>query len=113
MELPDGGPSFECRVVLVDDAARVLPIGEVDLDTVTAVAERLEGVRAAGAREVVLDLRATTFIDSSVMHLALAWHERARRERFEFALAGADGPARRAIEAAGLGPALGLVRAVG
>jgi anti-anti-sigma factor len=98
--------ALECDVVLMHDTARILPIGEVDLANVTVVETRLEAVRAAGARDVVLDLRATTFIDSSVMHLALAWHERARRERFAFALAGAAGPVRRAIDAAGLGSAL-------
>jgi anti-anti-sigma factor len=106
VELRDDCPSFDCRVVLVNDAARVMAIGEVDLDTVAVVESRLEAVRAAGARQVVLDLRATTFIDSSVMHLALAWHERARHEQFDFSLTGTVGPVRRAIDAAGLGRAL-------
>jgi anti-anti-sigma factor len=103
---PRDAPAIDCDVVLMHDAARILPIGEVDLASVRIVEARLEAVRAAGARDVVLDLRAATFIDSSVMHLALAWQERARREQFEFALAGAAGPVRRAIEVAGLGRTL-------
>ena len=105
----DDGRLLDCRVAFVDDTARVLPVGEVDLDTVTLLATRLEDVRAAGAARVVLDLGETTFMDSAGLHLALAWQERARRERFAFALAQARGPVLRAIDAAGIGASLTFV----
>jgi anti-anti-sigma factor len=106
---PGASPLLECRVAFVDDTARVLPVGEIDIDSVALVAQRLDDVRAAGAARVVLDLRETTFIDSSGLHLALAWHERAGRERFAFAVAPGSAAVRRAIEAAGIGPALAFI----
>jgi anti-sigma B factor antagonist len=109
MERYDAGPLLECRVTFVDDTARVLPMGEVDLASVGLVAERLDDVRVAGAAHVVLDLRETTFIDSSGLHLAVAWHERARRERFRFAVVPGSGQVRSAIDALGLGSVLTLV----
>lgn len=105
----EDGPLLECRVAFVADTARVLPVGEVDLDTVALLAERLEDVRAAGAARVVLDLGETTFMDSTGLHLALAWQDRAGRERFAFALTAARGPVLRAIDASGIGPSLTFV----
>jgi anti-anti-sigma factor len=109
MDDADCAPSLECRVAFADDTAWVQPIGEVDLVTVSLVAERLEDVRAARAGHVVLDLREAAFIDSTVLHLALVWQERARRERFAFALMVGPGPVRRTIDAAGLGGVLTIV----
>src|SRR3954454_890617 len=109
MDDADYAPSLECRVAFADDTAWVQPIGEVDLVTVALVAERLEDVRAARAERVVLDRREAAFIDSTVLHLALVWQERARRERFAFALMVGPGPVRRAIDAAGVGAVLTIV----
>jgi anti-sigma B factor antagonist len=109
MERYDAGRLLECRVTFVDDTARVLPRGEVDLASVALVAERLDDVRAAGATYVVLDLGETTFIDSSALHLALTWQERARRERFRFAVVPGSRAVRRTIDAAGLDSVLTLV----
>ena len=109
MERYDAGRLLECHVSFVDDTARVRPRGEVDLASVGLVAQRLDDARAAGATAIVLDLSETTFIDSSGLHLALGWHERARRERFGFALTPGPGPVRRAIEAVGLGAVLTFV----
>ena len=105
----DDGALLECRVAFAGDTARVLPVGEIDFDSVALVADRLEGVRAAGAADVVLDLRETTFMDSSGLHLALAWQERARRERFGFALTRGSAAVRRTIDAAGLRSTLTFV----
>src|SRR4051812_16655386 len=105
----DCGPALECRAAFADDTAWVQPIGEVDLVTMALVEERLEDVRAARAGHVILDLREATFIDSTVLHLALAWQGRARRERFAFALMVGPGPVRRAIDAAGVGAVLTIV----
>jgi anti-anti-sigma factor len=102
MERYTAGPLLECHVTFVDDTARVVPMGEVDLASVGVVAQHLDDARAAGATAIVLDLSETTFIDSSGLHLALGWHERARRERFRFALKPGSRPVRRALDAAGL-----------
>jgi anti-anti-sigma factor len=109
MDDADCGPWLECAVAFADDTAWVQPIGEVDLGTVALVEERLEDVRAARAGHVILDLREAAFIDTTVLHLALAWQERARRERFAFAVMIGPGPVRRTIDAAGIGAALTIV----
>ena len=109
MDADDGERPLECRIVFADDTAWVLPVGEVDLANVALVAQHLDDVRAARAGHVILDLCETTFVDSSTLHLALGWQERARRERFSFVVAVAPGPVRRAIDAAGLGAVLTLV----
>ena len=106
---PRARPLLECHVGFVDDRARVVPIGEIDIDSVALVAQRLDDVRAAGAAHVVLDLRETTFIDSCGLHLALAWQDRAERERFGFGVAPGSAAVRRAIDAAGVGSALTFV----
>ena len=105
------GALLECRLELADGSARVVPIGEIDISTAPLIEERLEDVRAAGIGHVVLDLCDTTFIDSRGLHLALAWHDRARREGFTFGLTCAPYLVRRTIDAAGIGDALNFVGA--
>ena len=104
-EAAEGAP-LECRVQFAGDTAVALPAGELDFDTVVLVDGRLHAARAAGADEVVLDLGQTTFVDSAALHLMLAWHERARCERFAFALARVPPRVRRVIDAAGIGAGL-------
>src|SRR3954454_13340306 len=86
MDDADYAPSLECRVAFADDTAWVQPVGEVDLVTMALVEERLEDVRAARAGHVILDLRDARFIAATFLPRALGGRERARRERFAFAL---------------------------
>jgi anti-anti-sigma factor len=102
-------PVFECRLELADDSARLVPIGEIDIESAWIVNGYLNDVRAAGIAQVVLDLRATTFIDSTGLHLVERWHERARRERFSFGLTRGPRAVRRTFEAAGLEAGLNFV----
>jgi anti-anti-sigma factor len=97
-----GGVPLECRVEFAGDTAVAVPAGELAFDTVVLLDRRLEAARAAGADEVVLDLGQTTFVDSAALHLMLVWHERARCERFAFALARVPRRVRRVIDAAGI-----------
>jgi anti-anti-sigma factor len=106
MSRDEDGPPLRCELELGDDSARILPIGELDIDTVSLVEARLEDARAAGIRYVVLDLRGTTFIDSTGLHLILTWHRRARRERFRFGLVQGPEAVRRVIDVAGIARAL-------
>jgi anti-anti-sigma factor len=93
---------FECQVEPDRDVVWVRPVGELDIETVAKVQARLQELRSAGFDRLVLDLRQTTFIDSSGLHLAIQWHQRARRERFGFALVQGPEPVRRVFDAAGL-----------
>lgn len=50
----------------------VAPAGELDLATVTELREQLTALREAGFREVVVDLRGLTFLDSTGLRLLVA-----------------------------------------
>jgi anti-sigma B factor antagonist len=62
--------------------------GELDLLTVSKVAEALEGLepQADGVRHVVLDLRGLTFMDVTGLHELLRQNEFARSNRHNLAV---------------------------
>ena len=53
------------------DRVVVMPHGELDLATVDAVAAEVDDLVARGFDRIVIDLRETSFIDSSGVHLLL------------------------------------------
>jgi anti-anti-sigma factor len=89
------------RVELRPDRERVVvvPHGEVDLATVGAVRREIDALIARGFTEIVIDLRWTSFIDSTGLCLALA---QAAREDAVVTLI--DGPERvsRVFDVAGI-----------
>ncbi len=60
-----------------------------------------------GVRDVVLDLRGLTFIDSSGLGTLLNLRGELRREGVAMVVDTEDGPIRRALESTGLGELLG------
>jgi anti-anti-sigma factor len=102
--VPDGAapPAFRVDVRPERDVVRVCPVGEVDLDTVGVVRAQLDELRVAGFTCVVLDLREVTFLDSSVLHLAMEAHAASAADGWAFAII--EGPAnvQRAFEVVGL-----------
>jgi anti-sigma B factor antagonist len=62
--------------------------GELDLVTVSKVAEVLDGLelQAEGVRHLVLDLRGLTFMDSSGLHELVKQNEFARSNRHNLAV---------------------------
>jgi anti-sigma B factor antagonist len=62
--------------------------GELDLVTVSKVAEVLDGLelQAEGVRHLVLDLRGLTFMDSSGLHELIKQNEFARSNRHNLAV---------------------------
>src|SRR5919197_1931929 len=101
---------FGYRVESRRGVVYVVPMGELDLDTTPQVEARLRELHEAGFQQLVLDLRETTFIDSTGVHLALAWQRRARRGGFGFGLVQGPDPVHQVIEAAGVADALRFVR---
>jgi anti-anti-sigma factor len=98
-----GMPSpFECQVESRRDVVSVCPVGELDIATVGEVDAQLAEVRQAGFDRLLLDLRETTFIDSSGLRLAVAWHKRSHRERFVFALVQGPDAVRHVFKMTGL-----------
>ncbi len=55
------------------DAFRVAPVGELDISTVDLVDMKLVEACEAGVKNLVLDLRQLSFMDSSGLHLARRW----------------------------------------
>src|SRR3954470_10476578 len=73
-------------VALEPDAVRVSPVGEVDLATIGRLREHMHEGMATGTARVILDLRATTLIDSTALHLAVDTHDWAARNGVAFAI---------------------------
>lgn len=93
---------FHIRVDRKDGSACVRPVGELDLATVGELDGRLEALRAEGVRQVVLDLRGLTFMDSTGLSLTARWSAEAARDGFDFALVAGSRPVRRLFALTGL-----------
>jgi len=93
-----GVQPFRLVTHLEDERVRLELEGELDLDTVEQVAREVRGLRAGGARAIVLDLRRLSFIDSSGLRLLLTLDAEARADGFSFAILEGDGPVRRLLE---------------
>lgn len=104
-------PEFRVDVHRVHGDVRIRPVGEVDLATAPAVCVPIDEALAAGARRVVLDLRATTFMDSTGLQLALRTAWRAGRNGTEFALVAGPPAVQRVFEITGLRERLRFVDA--
>lgn len=95
-------PEFRVDVAPERELVRVCPVGEVDLGT----AERLEAVIkelvAAGFAGLVLDLRETTFLDSTGLRLVLGAHARSAEDGWSFAIVPGSRDVQRAFDVAGL-----------
>jgi|1185.fasta_scaffold354710_1 anti-sigma B factor antagonist len=96
---PDG---FRCDVIPDRDRVVVRPVGEIDLATVPFVEEPLAELEAAGFTELILDLRRTTFLDSTGVRLLVRQTESARRNGHDFGVVAEDGPVMRVLELTGL-----------
>lgn len=97
------GDPAQFRVVVrtEGDAVRVCPLGELDVDTVGQVRERLEHATATGARHVVLDLGGVTVLDSTGLHLVLEADAASRAQGWEFGLIGGPVDVQRVFDLTG------------
>jgi anti-sigma B factor antagonist len=98
---PGAPPPFDCRVEPDRDTVWIRPVGEIDMATAAEVQARLDEVLEVGFTRLVLDLRETTFMDSTGLHLVITWQQRSRAERFAFAVVQGPEPIRRVFEVAG------------
>ena len=66
------------RVEIRPDRRRVVvaPHGELDLDTVDQLRAAVDDLAVSGFEAIVIDLRSTTFLDSSGLHLLMVQAER-------------------------------------
>lgn len=100
---------FRVDVTREGGTVRVCPVGELDMATTGRVRTHLDDAIAAGDGPVILDLRETTFLDSSALHLAVEAYNRALSEAIGFAIVPGPPLVQRAFDIAGLGERLPFV----
>ena len=93
---------FRVEVEQEREAVRVCPIGDLDVDTVEELRTRLEELKSAGLTGLILDLRGTTFLDSTGLRLAMDTHTASTADGYEFAIFAGSPSVQRAFELTGL-----------
>jgi len=93
---------FHVHVEPDRDTVRVCPAGEVDLATVGEVRSRIDELVAAGFQRLVIDLRQTTFLDSSGLRLLLEVDAASRAAAWKLAIIEGPLAVQRAFEITGL-----------
>ncbi len=78
--------SFRCESRQDADRWWLQPAGELDLDTAPLLEQELATALEAGARSLVLDMRALTFMDSTGLRLVIRWDTAAKHDGFDFAI---------------------------
>ena len=109
--MPDFAP-FVVETQRREHVTIVQPHGELDIATIdtlrstlnAAIAETLGAALESvdGAARLVLDLRGLSFIDSTGLHLLMAFDERARRNGLQLTIIAPTPPIDRAIQVCGL-----------
>ncbi len=93
---------FRCEVEPTRTAARVRPVGELDLATVPIVDAELADLWAVGFRSLVLDLRKVCFLDSTGLRLLMSWTAACEADGIAFRVIQGPPVVQRAIELAGV-----------
>ena len=112
LETPSRGQSRgEFSVAVHPDRRQVVvaPSGDLDLATRDQVARELAHVRTAGFSDVVLDLRAVSFIDSSGLQMILEEARAAEHDSCRFRLISGPAAVRRLFELTGIADELDFV----
>jgi anti-anti-sigma factor len=100
-EAPELEP-FHCEVEPDRAAVRVRPIGEIDLATAPLVEAQLTELWSVGFRQIVLDLREVSFLDSTGVRLLLAWHSHSAADGMLFGVISGPPAVQRVLEVAGV-----------
>lgn len=67
----EAGPDFSVTQRRAGDAVVVVPAGDIDLATVDALEAEIHTAQAAPHTQLVLDLRAVEFLDSTAIRLVV------------------------------------------
>ena len=92
---------FDVRVESRNGVARVAAIGELDLGTASTLGDQLIEVERDGVRNVMLDLRDVSFVDSSGLRVILQAWQRAQSNGHRFVVVGVSQAARRLCDITG------------
>jgi anti-sigma B factor antagonist len=79
----------------------VAPAGDLDMATTGQLEHQLAELRDVGFTDIVLDLRALTFIECSGLNLLLSVHRRAQADGHRFRLIEGSAATRRLFELTG------------
>jgi anti-sigma B factor antagonist len=82
--------------------------GEVDIASAPDLGSALDAAVEAGAHDLWIDLTATTFIDSTCLHVLIEANRLARELHHRFAVVCPPGTVRRVFDVAGVAEALPL-----
>jgi anti-anti-sigma factor len=99
---PSSGSAAHVTRILVGRRAVLSVAGEIDLDSVTHVADAVDEALEAGALELWLDFSSTEFMDSTGLHLLLETQTRLDSLSRRLAVICPRGPVRRVLELAGM-----------
>ncbi len=102
-------PSFDLRVARNARRSHITPSGELDIATTPEVEQAFAAAIADGMREIVLDLRELTFMDSTGLRALAQANARAEECGVELSIVRGSHQIRRVIEISGLGSLLPLV----
>lgn len=104
-------PSFELGIDAGDERVTFIPRGELDLATAPELEELVLATLRDGERQVVLDLRELTFMDSTGVRTIVAAHHVAEETGHDLRLVrpSCESAVFRVIEISGIDEALGLV----
>lgn len=105
--IPEPGPLLSVRRMEHGRVVVVALQGELDLGTVAAVDEALEGVDVPGAR-VCLDLGEVTFLDSTGLAAIIRTHRAVEQATGRLVVVCVEGVVRRIFETTGLSAMLVL-----
>ena len=75
--------------------ARVAVLGELDPATTPVLVDRLTHLERTDVEAILVDLRETTFLDSSAIHAFLTAHDHAEQNGHRFILVGGNARAQR------------------
>jgi anti-sigma B factor antagonist len=84
--IPPAERHFSCEIEPDRESVRLAPSGELDVDTVGMVEQRLYELFESGFTEIVLDLRGLTFMDSTGLHMIFKADSLAGRDGTRFVL---------------------------
>lgn len=82
--------------------------GEIDMDSVSVLADAVDTALGAGAAELWIDLSSTTFMDSTGLHVLLGVRRRVRALKRHLAIICPPGPVRRVFDLTGVSEILPL-----
>jgi anti-anti-sigma factor len=100
---------YEVEIVRQGSGAIVRVNGEFDLTAAQDVRDRLPQVQTEPVRELVLDLRGTTFIDSSGIGVIVQLWNESRHDGFGFSVLAADGHVRELLKMTGLSDTVPII----